>query len=329
MKKLLSLMLSLLIVLSLAACSAKPAKKDDSKEKKSDSKEQTSSVSEKDSDTGTSSALNVLSSFSEAKGSEEASGGIESCADVYDFYERLAYAMGNKMEKLVDAHNDSVGGDYTKMVNIWYMPFSPLRYIDATMLTASISAGSLETSFRILGNEDAEVTEITGGYSVTYTATDWSSGETYAYKEEILFNTSPPALSVIHYHDGELSSFTEFQALGNDLYAVSSELERAIVAYIDGEIISIDHAENIWDIADDNSGYAEHSFIFDYSSGKIFGRTDLDHEWVMEAQAHDGLFHHYDFSDGVCTITGVTKNRNWDTGEYTFTPGYELVLSAS
>jgi len=253
-------------------------------------------------------------------------GKIVDCAGAYDFYEKLTDALSKKMSVLIDAHNEAAGSDFSQYVVMLYMPFSALRYLDAASYTRDTSPATMEASYRLMELNDAVVTQSGNEYTITYTAKRWNSGTTYAFKEVIRFDPDAPALSVVKYADGVLTGFTEFQALGGDRYALSSELERAIVTYRDGEILAFDHAENKWELNADADGYEPFSFLFGHDSGAIFGRTDPDHDWVMEAEQHDGLYRHYSYRDGVCTVTGLSRQRNWDTGEYTFTPGYELTL---
>lgn len=259
-------------------------------------------------------------------GSEAVDSKINDCAGVSEFYEKLVDGMYKKIMALQDEHNEAAD-DFSKMVNLWYMPFSSLRYVDAASFTAGTSAETVQSAFRLMDLADAVVTENGNEFTISYTATNWPySEDTYAFKEVIRCDLNAPALSVVKYRDGELSSFTEFQAMGNDQYALSSELERAIVTYKDGEIIAMDHAENRWEINSDTGKHEDYSFVFGYDSGEIFGRTDLDHNWVMEAETHDALYRHYDLQNGVCTITGMKKELNWDGGPPTFTPGYEVTL---
>jgi len=315
MKKLLATGLALLLLLSLAACGDSAP-----------GGESSGTPSGAAAPSGSSAAAPGSSSAAAPANSSTASDKITDCAGVYDFYEALTDAVSNKMDELVDLHNEAAGDDFTKMVSLLYMPFNALRYLDAVYFASGTSPSTVQASIRLLGNEDAIVTEDGDGYIITYTARDYSTDETYAYKEIIRYDTDAPALSVVHYRDGDLSSFTEFQALGGDRYALSTEIDRAIVSYKGGEILAIDHAVNNWEYNYETGEYEDFSFFFDHESGAVFGHTGADHDWVMEAQQHDGLFRHYALDNGVCVITGLKKDRNWDTGEYIFTPGYELVL---
>lgn len=256
------------------------------------------------------------------------SGKWKDCSAVYTFFEKMTDAMYKTVMELQDKHNDSVT-DFTQMSNLWYTPFSSLRYLDAYTFDAGTTAATAEAAYQIMGHQDVKVTiegrEITISYVVSQEATEYSAAEHYAFREVIRYDTEAPALSVVQYRDGELSSFTEFQGLGDGRYAISSELERAIVTYQDGAITAMDHAQNLWKMNEDYTGYTEDSFLFDYESGQIFGVKSLDHEWVMAAQAQDGLLRHYDLQNGVCTITGLKEIFNWD-GPATYEPGFELIL---
>lgn len=314
MKRILVMVLALVLLLSAAACGKSPAPSSDG----------TSAPSTSTPDQSGSSDSSTPPASGGSDSSAPDSGKTGSCSDIADFYEKLVDRMEKKVMDLQDEHNEAVGDDYTKMINLWYMPFSSLRYIDAFMFNANTSASTVQSSLRLLGNEDAVVTGSGNEYTITYTNTDWYTETDYELTEIIRFDPDALALSVVNYRDGEISSFTEFQALGNDRYALSSELERAIVTYKDGEILTIDHAENKYDTDYETGDYEAYSFIFGYDS--IFGRTDLDSAWVTEAEASDGLYRHYEYSDGVCTITGLNKQHNWDGGDPTFTPGYEVIM---
>jgi len=310
-KRILVLLLALSMLLSLAACSGAGTGSSDISA--AGGREQ-SSTSESGSPPPAQS------------GGAPSDGKIVDCAGVSDFYEKLVDRMHRKIMDLQDEHNEAAGDDFYALVNLWYMPFSSLRYLHAASFNAGTSVETIQSAYRMMDLEDAAITESGNEYTITYTASNQPySEDTYALKEVIRYDPDAPALSVVKYRDGALSSFTEFQALGNDRYALSSELERAIVTYRDGEIIAIDHAENRWDINYETGEHEDYSFLFGYDSG-IFGRTDLDHDWVMEAEAQDGLYRHYDFKDGTCTITGLNKELNWDGGPPKFTPGFELIL---
>jgi len=313
MKRIVVWALALAMLFSLAACGKNPSNTGGTGTPQTSTPEQS----------GTPESSGTPSTQS---GGETSPGKITGCADVSDFYEKLVDGMYKKIMALQDAHNEAAT-DFSAMANLWYMPFSSLRYVDAASFTAGTSAATVQSAFRLMDLEDAVVTENGKEFTITYTATNWPySEDTYAFKEIIRYDPDAPALSVVKYRDGELSSFTEFQAMGNDQYALSSELERAIVTYKDGEVLAMDHAENRWAINSDTGEHEDYSFVFGYDSGEVFGRTDMNHEWVMEAQTHDALYRHYDLQDGVCTITGLKKELNWDGGPPTFTPGYELIL---
>jgi len=249
-----------------------------------------------------------------------------SCADVYDFYEKLTDSLAKKMGELQDAHNEAAGDDFMSMVNLLYMPFSSLRYVDAASYDADTSAETMESAYQIMGNEDAKVSIDGNVITITYTAADYLNETKYAFKEIITYDTDPIALSVITYRDGEIIGFTEFKDLGDGVYAASSEFERAFITYVDGNIVAFDHTENIHDLGDDNVTYTEDSLIFDYESGKILDKTSLDESWLTAADAEGKLYRRYTFADGVCTITGLKSEYDWDNGGVTYTPGYEVTL---
>ena len=254
-------------------------------------------------------------------GGSGASGDFGSCADVYNFYEKLTDKMSDTMEELIDAHNEKEGVDY---IILLYMPFSSLRYLDASSFDADTTASTMEAAYKALGNEDASVTQDGNLITITYTGKNYTTGDTYAFKEEIRYDTSGPSLSVVNYHDGELSSFNVFQALGGDNYALSTEYERAIVTYRDGEIVAIDHAVNIWDYDSDVDGYTEDSVLFDFDSGNIFGGT-ADSAWVHASEGN-GLYRHYELKDGSCRITGLNETTDWESGVTTYSDGYDVTI---
>ncbi|MBQ6000368.1 MAG: hypothetical protein IJL15_02395 [Clostridia bacterium] len=312
MKKWIALLLSVLLLLPLVSCS-KSSEGTDS-EPSDETSQQIGSES------GTEQGH-------ESDGTEKAPGEIADCAGVYDFYDRLTSAMGNKISKLVDEHNNAVESDLSQLVALFYLPFSSLRYVDAASFAEGTSLSALESAYHMMGQNDATIRE-TGKneYTIAYSKTDDATGETYEHKEVIRFDTSAPALSVVNYRNGEPGSFTEFQALGDNRYAISSEFERAIVVYQDGEILGLNHAENLWKLNPDTDQYEDYSLIFDYEDGKIFGRTDLDEDWVMEAERRDGLYRHYDLQDGICTVTGLKSSYDFEAGKTTYSPGFEVVL---
>ena len=327
MKRVFVLVLALAMLFSLAACGKNPSNTGGTGTPQTSTPNQSGTPESSGAPSTQSGTTESSGAPSTQSGGETSPGKIVDCAGVADFYEKLVDGMYKKVMALQDEHNDAAGDDFTKLVNLWYMPFSSLRYVDAASFTAGTSAAAVQSAFRLMDLEDAVITENEKEFTITYTATNWPySEDTYAFKEVIRYDPDAPALSVVKYRDGEISSFTEFQALGNDQYALSSELERAIVTYKDGEVLAMDHAENRWEINSDTGEHEDYSFVFSYDSGRIFGRTDLNHEWVMEAQTHDALYRHYDLQDGVCTITGLKKELNWNGGPPTFTPGYELIL---
>ncbi|MBQ7246707.1 MAG: hypothetical protein IJS22_01255 [Lachnospiraceae bacterium] len=253
------------------------------------------------------------------------SGSAESCADLYDLYEKITNAMSKKISDLQEKHNEAVT-DFTGMVNLWYLPFSSLRYVDAAMISADTGPSTVESAIKMLGNEDAQVVQDGKSYVITYTAKNYSTEQTYAYKEVITWDTGTKELSVVHYHDGEMSSFTEFTSLGGDRYAISSEFERAIVTYAGGEITEMVHAENIHDQDYETEEYSEESLIFTYDEGRILGRSDMDENWVKAAESAGGLFRLYELKDGTCHITGLSQEYNWDTGGQSYKPGFDVTL---
>ena len=262
-----------------------------------------------------------------SEGKNETQISAKSGKDVYEFYNTLTEKMSNKFNELQDKHNEAAGDDYSAMVNILYMPFNALRYLDLVYFTEGITPESVQNSFKILGNDDATVTQNgTNSYTIEYTAKSYSSDATYKSKTLISFDTENLGASIVFYKDGKLSSFTEMQAIGNDQYAFSTETDRAIVTYQNGEVTAFTHAENTYEDDFENGGFTKESYVYDYNDeSKVFGKTSKTEDWVKEAEKHDALHRLYVLKDNVIRITGLKDVFNYGKPK-SYEPGYDVTL---
>ncbi len=251
---------------------------------------------------------------------------VKSGNDLYDFYSALTDKMSDTVSELVNKHNESVGSDYTAMVNILYMPFSSIRFLDLAFFNGS-SAETVKSSFKMLGNDDVEVTENSkNDYTIEYTATPVSSGKSYKSKTNIRIDPENLGVSIVFYRDGVLESFTDMQYIGSDRYALSTETDRAIVTYKDGNITEIFHAQNTYQPDYDKGGFTEDSFIYEYNdSSSVYGKKTVDESWVKEAESHNALYRLYEYKDGVMKITGLKEVYSY-SNPITYEPGYAVTL---
>ena len=224
-----------------------------------------------------------------------------------------------QLSSLQDKHNEAVGDDYTKMVNILYLPFSALRVVDVASLTAAPQ--DLQNAYRAIGKDDAVITQNGNEWTITYSTKDYATDQPFKFKEVIRVDLNAPYLSVVTYRDDKISGFTEMKGIGNDQYLFSTEKERAVVTYVNGKVTAFTHAENVVD-TDMNGDYTANSYLFTYDEGKILDLTAVPDGWLTAADKQDKLYRLYVLQDGVIRITGLKQNYSSNTYE----PGYDVTL---
>ena len=71
----------------------------------------------------------------------------------------------------------------------------------------------------------------------------------------------------------------------------------------------------------------EWSVLYDPDSDSIWGKSNLDEDWVRELESSGGLKRIYELKDGKLTISGQNSNYDWQTGETTIEPMTPIVIS--
>ncbi len=225
-RRILSLILCALMLLSLAACG-------------SDSTAQ---------DTAESGESASVSGASVAEADE----GI-TFAEAYVQFTSIYGALQNAVQTRIDAHNAQLASLYpdsyymnSNYLLLVYVPFSMVY----PSLGRELSADNLDASLVALRETfpDADLTmTAVGRYEATYTYVDKTSGVEVDREGKCQWDCDglTGAIRVRAYLDGELTEFTEFVPIGNDRYLLYTATDKAIVEYIEGEITAIWHAHRI------------------------------------------------------------------------------------
>ena len=127
MKRVFVLVLALAMLFSLAACGKNPSNTGGTGTPQTSTPNQSGTPESSGAPSTQSGTPESSGAPSTQSGGETSPGKIVDCAGVADFYEKLVDGMYKKVMALQDEHNDAAGDDFTKLVNLWYMPFSSLR----------------------------------------------------------------------------------------------------------------------------------------------------------------------------------------------------------
>jgi len=225
MKKILSLVLAVLMVLALAACGGKSdAPSVESGGVPQTQNEQSGSANENSPVVSAPKADSKLP---------------QSYAEGYEFYYDIADEMDRLVNGIVEANNARLEEEYpddyysrSDYMILLYMPFISLDMAFTATLDDS-SVASVESVYRMMGSEDAKVEKLSSGeYRISYTGSDWQD-ETNTYLVEELVSYSNGSIRYVQYVDGEIKALYEYVSLGNDRFAMQSRTNRAVLTYKD------------------------------------------------------------------------------------------------
>ena len=288
MKKVLSLVLTVVMVISLAACSLKPAGEDGP----GSSSNQTSGENNGETNQG--------NSGTDKEGSQDAKA-AKTLSDIYKVYEKMNDSMTeltyDVTEKSFEAGNSETD----------YIPFSPfILDFGNFVLAGSFGDLSLEIiteAFKYITGEDTVIDKIDNGYVVKFTAT---SGEKVT--DTFNYNLDTKSVAYTETRDGELTSFFDMQNLGNGKYVLLSTSERGIVDF-DGEKVTGYYISKLGSKAYRN----------DYSSATVYGKKNVEESWVTELQAENRVEKIWDLrQNNKLVVSTLLKSSYNDSGEIVY-----------
>ncbi len=321
MKKLISIFLSFALMFCASACTNSDSKVEDDnddgavKEKSSDAETVENKDSEKNSNT-----------------SDSADGPGNSYASAYSFYTEMTQELSTLVMDIVDNHNakleeenpDGYFYDPSYYLMLAYMPFSSLNMAFTATVDETTDSSAIEMAYSFLGFKDVKFIRTgKGEYTIT-SSYENSDGTVTSYEEYMKF--SDGSLSYNHFTNGEQTEYLEFVNLGNNRYAVQNESARALITYKNGEITSLVHSSNKYETDWETGALTDWSVVNEYPTESIWGRDDLDEDWVLE-KGEDAYIKIYSLTSDTLTITGLDKNTDWSTGEISFVPMSPIVIT--
>lgn len=320
MKKFLAFALALIMVFTLAACGGGDDKNS------SGSTSNPGSNTSKPGNSGTESK-DTSNPVINAPGKDYATS--------YEFYADLTNKLATTITDIVEENNkrleeekpDSYISDPSYILIFLYIPFLSIDMAFTAAVTDDIDPAGLALAYSFFGIDDAKLTiQSPGRYKITYTLPD-RDDDTKTNSIEELLRYENGSIRYEQRINGELDEFYEFISLGGDRYALQGKRDRAIIKYKNGEIIEVIHSETMYEKDSKTGELKEWSVLYDPDSDSIWGKSNLDEDWVRELESSGGLKRIYELKDGKLTISGQNSNYDWQTGETTIEPMTPIVIS--
>lgn len=322
MKKILALALVLIMVFTIAACGG------------GDDKDPSGGTSKPGNNTS-----NPGNSDTESEGTDNPviSAPGKDYGTSYEFYADLADKLSSTITDIIENNNrrleeedpDNYYDDPNYMLLVVYIPFLSIDMAFTAAVTDDIDPAGLALAYSFFGIDDTELTiQSPGRYRITYTLTD-RDDDTKTNSVEELLRYENGSIRYEQRFNGELDEFYEFISLGGDRYALQGKKDRAIIKYKNGEIIEVIHSENMYEKDISTGELKEWSVVYDPEADSIWGKSNLDEDWVLELESSGGLKRIYELKNDKLTISGQNSKYDWQTNETTFEPMTPIVISVN
>lgn len=273
MKRICSLILCLLLLLSLTACSKE---------------ETTPAPAETAAPTPEAAATEIPAATQppETTPAEPAESG--SYADAYLRYRSIYTAVQDEVNRRLDRHNAALeeknptgffmDSGYLMLV---YTPF----YASGPAVGSALAEPQLEAAEALMRSYWPDAVLSADGDNV------WSATYSYADPPEMggtvhqclctwEYDPATGSFRVIGYTDGTMTEFTEFIPQGDDVYLLYSMTDKALVTYVDGAITELHHAHMINEQPlGDFAGDVRLNALLDYD---FFPGVVADKRWITE-----------------------------------------------
>ncbi len=312
MKKMISLLLCLLLLASLAGCGGKDTSLLDSLNDPGE----TSSPGLSSPNESTA----IPASQTGSGGDSIASLGAQSYAGAYTRFEAVNNALLNKLEGIIEPYNEkreaedenyhSLSDDYR---GGWLLPFMSIDFAFTATLDESTArdSSSLAMALGFFGATNVAVNRNgANDYTVTF---DTEEGESETY----LCKWDPASDSLRYVSLGGASDgsdfFMEYTALGNGAYALQSPTERAIVTFTGDDVTSLIYTINRSDM--ETGGLPAVSPRYDADADSIFGKTGLTSDWATAKR--DDLATIYQYDGAALSVERCVMEYEGEWGAYT------------
>lgn len=331
MKKLFALLTAMMMALTLTAC----AEKKTEEQKQAESALEALGISEDEAEELANDLAEALGIDPDDYVADPNAGKDGTWGSAVSFYDGIANALDNLINGIVEANNEKLETDNPDgywqdpaYMSLIYMPFLSTSLAMTTSVTDTAAPSTVAMVYEVWGEQDVTFTvNAPGDYTVTYKSPDWSD-ETIVddVRIEMLFDKDSNSLRYVEYTNGTQSLFYEYVGLGNDVYAMQSRSDRALLTYKDGVITDVHHSMTIWEEDWETGELSDMSVRYDAEADSIWGRNDIGDDWVTERSGN--LRYVFDYNGTSLVVTRMDDDYDWESDVTTWVQLDPVTMSA-
>ncbi len=235
---------------------------------------------------------------------QDLSEGMTCYSDAFQFYCEIATAMAYTGGDYIRINNERVGDDPDdpNYIDFSYMPFDSINMATMQFIGDETTEEEVRECLESFGFQDIRFEKpAQGQYRITF-EDEGEDGVIQRYENLMRYENGAVRFELIC--DGVTVDFEEFISMGNGLFALQDMTNRAIVCYRDGTLVSMRHSTLRSEFDFDTNRLTSWSKHYDASADSIWGRTDLDTDWVDERNAAGDVYLIFDYADTIMHITG-------------------------